>query len=143
MGNIQKFYTQDLDSLMDKIVKNSVGMDDYFQQFFNYDTSSNYPPYNHIQLNNVDSLLEIALAGFSKKEIHVYTEYGRLIVEGKKEEKEGQSEYVHKGLAKRSFSRAWALSEDIEVREVQFKDGLLTVKLGKVIPEHHARKDYL
>jgi molecular chaperone IbpA len=143
MGNIQKFYTQDLDSLMDKIVKNSVGMDDYFQQFFNYDTSSNYPPYNHIQLNNVDSLLEIALAGFSKKEIHVYTEYGRLIVEGKKEEKEGQSEYVHKGLAKRSFSRAWALSEDIEVREVQFKDGLLTVKLGKVVPEHHARKDYM
>ena len=143
MGNIQKFYTQDLDSLMDKIVKNSVGMDDYFQQFFNYDTSTNYPPYNHIQLNNVDSLLEIALAGFSKKEIHVYTEYGRLIVEGKKEEKEGQSEYVHKGLAKRSFSRAWALSEDIEVREVQFKDGLLTVKLGKVVPEHHARKDYM
>ena len=143
MGNIQKFYTQDLDSLMDKIVKNSVGMDDYFQQFFNYDTSTNYPPYNHIQLNNVDSLLEIALAGFSKKEIHVYTEYGRLIVEGKKETKEGQSEYVHKGLAKRSFSRAWALSEDIEVREVQFKDGLLTVKLGKVVPEHHARKDYL
>ena len=143
MGNIQKFYTQDLDSLMDKIVKNSVGMDDYFQQFFNYDTSSNYPPYNHIQLNNVDSLLEIALAGFSKKEIHVYTEYGRLIVEGKKETKEGQSEYVHKGLAQRSFSRVWALSEDIEVREVQFKDGLLTVKLGKVVPEHHARKDYL
>ena len=118
-------------------------MDDYFQQFFNYDTSTNYPPYNHIQLNNVDSLLEIALAGFSKKEIHVYTEYGRLIVEGKKEEKEGQSEYVHKGLAKRSFSRAWALSEDIEVREVQFKDGLLTVKLGKVVPDHHARKDYM
>ena len=143
MGNIQKFYTQDLDSLMDKIVKNSVGMDDYFQQFFNYDTSTNYPPYNHIQLNNVDSLLEIALAGFSKKEIHVYTEYGRLIVEGKKEAKEGQSEYVHKGLAQRSFSRAWALSEDIEVREVQFKDGLLTVKLGKVVPDHHARKDYL
>ena len=143
MGNIQKFYTQDLDSLMDKIVKNSVGMDDYFQQFFNYDTSSNYPPYNHIQLNNVDSLLEIALAGFSKKEIHVYTEYGRLIVEGKKETKESQSEYVHKGLAQRSFSRAWALSEDIEVREVQFKDGLLTVKLGKVVPEHHARKNYL
>ena len=143
MGNIQKFYTQDLDSLMDKIVKNSVGMDDYFQQFFNYDTSSNYPPYNHIQLNNVDSLLEIALAGFSKKEIHVYTEYGRLIVEGKKETKEGQSEYVHKGLAQRSFNRAWQLSDDVKVRDVEFKDGLLTVKLGKIIPEHHARKDYL
>ena len=41
------------------------------------------------------------------------------------------------------FQREWALSEDVEVREVQFKDGLLTVKLGKIVPEHHARKDYL
>jgi len=46
-------------------------------------------------------------------------------------------------LAQRSFTRGWALSEDVEVREVQFKDGLLTVKLGKVVPEHHARKNYL
>ncbi len=66
-----------------------------------------------------------------------------LSLKERKKEKEGQSEYVHKGLAQRSFSRAWALSEDIEVREVQFKDGLLTVKLGKVVPDHHARKDYL
>ena len=82
------------------------------------------------------------MAGFSKKEIHVYTEYGKLIVEGNKETKE-DADYVHKGLAQRNFSRAWTLSEDTEVREVLFKDGLLTVKLGKVIPEHHARKDYL
>ena len=86
--------------------------------------------------------LEIALAGFSKKEIKVYTEYGRLMVEGNKEDTK-DAEYVHRGLAQRDFSRAWTLSEDTEVREVQFKDGLLTVKLGKVIPEHHARKDYL
>jgi HSP20 family molecular chaperone IbpA len=46
-------------------------------------------------------------------------------------------------LAQRSFERAWTLSDDVEVREVQFKDGLLTVKLGKVVPEHHARKNYL
>ena len=104
---------------------------------------STYPAYDIKKLSNNSFIIVLALAGFSKKEIHVYTEYGRLIVEGKKEEKEGQSEYVHKGLAKRSFSRAWALSEDIEVREVQFKDGLLTVKLGKVVPDHHARKDYL
>ena len=44
----------------------------------------------------------------------------------------------------RDLSQAeWALSDDVEVREVQFKDGLLTVKLGKVVPEHHARKNYL
>ena len=117
-------------------------MDDYLNSFFNFDTTPNYPPYNLISINNVESRLEIALAGFSKKDIKVYTEYGRLIVEGNKEDTE-DAEYVHRGLAQRNFNRAWTLSEDTEVREVQFKDGLLTVKLGKVVPEHHARKDYL
>ena len=127
---------------MDKISKNSIGMDDYLNSFFNYETTPSYPPYNLIQLNNVESRLEIALAGFSKKEIKVYTEYGRLIVEGTKEDTK-DAEYVHRGLAQRNFNRTWTLSEDTEVREVQFKDGLLTVKLGKIVPEHHARKDYL
>ena len=119
-------------------------MEDYLDRFFNsYETTTNYPPYNLIQVNNVESLLEIALAGFTKKELKVYTEYGKLIVEGQKETKETESEYVHQGLAQRSFSRAWTLSDDVEGREGQFKDGLLTVKLGKIVPDHHARKDYL
>ena len=140
--NLARYHATNLPDLMDKISKNSIGMDDYLNSFFNFDTTPNYPPYNLIQLNNVESRLEIALAGFSKKEIKVYTEYGRLIVEGTKEDTK-DAEYVHRGLAQRNFNRAWTLSEDTEVREVQFKDGLLTVKLGKVIPEHHARKDYL
>ena len=139
---IQRYRTANLPDLMDKISKNSIGMDDYLNSFFNFDTTPNYPPYNLIQLNNVESRLEIALAGFSKKEIKVYTEYGRLIAEGNKEDTQN-AEYVHRGLAQRNFNRAWTLSEDTEVREVTFKDGLLTVKLGKVVPEHHARKDYL
>ena len=77
-----------------------------------------------------------------KKEIKVYTEYGKLVVEGTKEEKE-KEEYLHRGLASRSFTREWSLSDDIEVKDVTFADGLLTAKLGKIIPEHHARKDYL
>ena len=140
--NLARYHAANLPDLMEKIAKNSIGMDDYLNQFWEGTTTSNYPPYNLIQLNNVESRLEIALAGFSKKEIKVYTEYGRLIVEGNKEDTK-DAEYVHRGLAQRDFSRAWTLSEDTEVREVQFKDGLLTVKLGKVIPEHHARKDYL
>ena len=143
MTNIQRYHTQDLGTLVDKIMKNSVGMDDYFNQFFNFDSATNYPPYNLVQINNVDSRLEIALAGFSKEEVKVYTEYGRIVVEGKKEKTEEESEYLHRGLAQRSFQRAWALSEDITVKDVNFADGLLTIKLGKVIPEHHARKDYL
>ena len=140
--NLARYHAANLPDLMEKIAKNSIGMDDYLNQFWEGTTTSNYPPYNLIQLNNVESRLEIALAGFSKKEIKVYTEYGRLMVEVNKEDTK-DAEYVHRGLAQRDFSRAWTLSEDTEVREVQFKDGLLTVKLGKVIPEHHARKDYL
>ena len=144
MTALQRYHSANLPELMKIINRNGIGMDDYLDRFFNDDYSSNYPPYNLIHVNNVESVLEIALAGFSKKELKVYTEYGKLIVEGEKESnRETSSEYVHQGLAQRSFERAWTLSDDVEVREVQFKDGLLTVKLGKVVPEHHARKNYL
>ena len=73
----------------------------------------------------------------------VYTEYGKLTVEGSKESKEEEKEYAYRGLAQRSFTRSWTLSDDTEVTDVKFEDGLLTVKLGKVVPEHHARKEYL
>jgi len=140
--SIQRYRAADLENLMDRITRNSIGVDDYINKFFN-ETQQNYPPYNIIQVNNSESVLEIALAGFKKKEVNVYTEYGKLFVEGKKEEKKTESEYFHQGLAQRSFKRAWTLSDDFEVRDVSLEDGLLTVKLGKVIPEHHARKDYL
>ena len=140
--SIQRYRAADLENLMDRITKNSIGLDDYFNRFFN-ETVTNYPPYNLIQVNNSESRLEIALAGFKKEEVHVYTEYGKLFVEGKKKDKETGSEYLHQGLAQRSFNRAWTLSDDFEIRDVTLEDGLLTVKLGKVVPEHHTRKDYL
>ena len=96
-----------------------------------------------VQINNVVSRLEIALAGFKKDEVQVYTEFGKLSVEGKKEESKNDGEFVHKGLAQRSFTRHWTLADDTEVRSVSFEDGLLVVELGKIVPDHHARKDYL
>ena len=143
MTNIQRYHAADLPELMDKITKNSIGLDDYFNDFFKLNTTSNYPPFNLVQLNNHESKLEVALAGFKKDEVKVYTEFGKLHVEGIKEEKETDAEYTHRGLAQRSFKRSWQLSDDCEVRQVVFADGLLTVDLGKVVPEHHARKDYL
>ena len=143
MGNLTRYRSSDLPELMDKIMKNSIGInDDYLDRFFNVTTQTNYPPYNLVNVSNEISRLEIALAGFKKKEVKVYTEYGKLYVTGSKEEKE-DTEYVHKGLAQRSFERAWTLSDDTEVRDVSFADGLLTVTLGKIVPEHHARKEYL
>ena len=145
MNSLQRYHSANLPELMKIIQRNGIGMDDYLDRFFNsFETTTNYPPYNLIHVNNVESVLEIALAGFTKDEINVYTEYGKLTVEGNKEtNQETGSQYVHQGLAQRSFNRTWSLSEDIEVREVLFKDGLLTVKLGKIVPDHHARKDYL
>ena len=142
MGNLTRYRSADLPQLMDRITKNSIGLDDFFESFFDSDVTSNYPPYNLIHVNNVESRLEIALAGFKKKEVKVYTEYGKLYVTAEKADKD-ESQYVHKGLAQRSFERAWTLSDDVEVADVSFADGLLTVKLGKIVPEHHSRKEYL
>ena len=143
MGTLARYHAANLPELMERITRNSIGMDDYLNRFWDDTTTSNYPPYNVIQVNNVESKLEIALAGFKKKEVKVYTEFGKLFVEGKKEESETVGEIVHKGLAQRSFTRAWTLSDDTEVRQVSFTDGLLVVQLGKIVPEHHARKEYL
>jgi HSP20 family molecular chaperone IbpA len=129
---------------MDKITRNSIGLDEYFDRLFNlHETTSNYPPYNLVQVSNVESRLELALAGFKKNEVFVYTQDGKLFVEGQKEDKETETSYVHKGLAQRSFTRSWTLSDETEVRSVDFEDGLLSITLGRIVPDHHKRRDYL
>ena len=144
MVNLTRYNAANLDQLMDRITRNTIGMDEYFDRIFKLqESSSNYPPYNLIQISDTESQLELALAGFKKEEVNVYTQDGKLFVEGKKEDKEEQTNYVHKGMAQRSFTRAWTLSDETEVRSVAFEDGLLAITLGKVVPEHHHRKDYL
>jgi len=143
MTNLTRYTAADLPALMEKITRNSIGMDEYFDRLFHlHETTSNYPPYNLVQVSNVESRLELALAGFKKKEVFVYTQDGKLFIEGQKEDKETDSNYLHKGLAQRSFTRVWTLSDDTEVRAVEFEDGLLTVTLGRIVPEYHKRKDY-
>ena len=144
MTNLATYHSANLPELMKVIRQNGIGMDDYLDRFFNSPTqTSNYPPYNLVQLNNHESRLEIALAGFKKDEVKVYTEFGKLYVEGKKEKSEDVGEFVHKGLAQRSFERVWTVTDDTKVGSVKFEDGLLVVELNKIVPKHHARKEYL
>ena len=144
MNALQRYHSANLPELMKVIRQNGIGMDDYLDRFFNEPSqTSNYPPYNLIQLNNHESTLEIALAGFKKDELKVYTEFGKLYVKGNKEESKVDGTFVHKGLAQRSFERVWTVSDDTEIGSVKFEDGLLTVQLNKIVPEHHARKEYL
>ena len=143
MTGLARYTAADLPALMERITRNSIGMDEYFDRLFNlHETTSNYPPYNLVTVSNVESRLEIALAGFKKKEVFVYTQDGKLFVEGQKEDKETETKYAHKGLAQRSFTRSWTLSDDTEVRSVEFEDGLLSIVLGKIVPENHKRKDW-
>ena len=143
MNTLARYHAANLPELFDKITKNSIGMDDYLNQFWDSTTTSNYPPYNLIQLNNHESKLEIALAGFKKDELQVYTEFGKLYVKGRKEESKDDGTFVHKGLAQRSFERVWTVTDDTKVGSVKFEDGLLSVELKKIVPKHHTRKEYL
>ena len=144
MGDLTRYNAANMNQLLERINRNSIGMDEYFDRLFNlHETTTNYPPYNLVTVSNVESRLELALAGFKKKQVNVYTQDGKLFVEGQREDGETGTEYVHRGVAQRSFTRAWTLSDETEVRSVSFEDGLLTITLGKIVPEHHQRKDYL
>ena len=91
MTNIYR--AKDLAELFDKITTNSIGLDRTIQNFWE-STNATYPPFNIIQENNHESTLEIALAGFKKKEVKVYTEHGKLIVEGKRTKRKKMSMFI-------------------------------------------------
>ena len=125
-----------------EIQKNSIGMDEWFKRFDTaFETHTNYPPYNLVKESSVDFRLEIALAGYKREDIEVTTEWNKLFVEVKKTG-DTYDEYLHQGLAKRAFTRTWTLSDDVVIGDVLFEDGLLVIKLNKVIPEHQKKKVY-
>ncbi len=125
-----------------EIQRNSIGLDEWFERFDTaYETHTNYPPYNLIKESSVDFRLEIALSGYKKEDLRVSTEWNKLFVEAKKVG-DTDDEYLYQGLAKRAFTRTWTLSDDVEVYDTTFADGLLTIKLKRVIPEHQKRKVY-
>jgi molecular chaperone IbpA len=125
-----------------ELQKNSIGLDEWFKRFDTaYETHTNYPPYNLVKESSVDFRLEIALAGYKKEDIEVTTEWNKLFVEAKKVS-DTDDEYLHQGLAKRAFTRTWTLSDDVEVCDTLFVDGLLTIKIKRVIPEHQKKKVY-
>ncbi len=137
---LAKYNTQNLQKFLDDVERYSIGMDEWFHRFNSlHQTETNYPPYNVIKESNVEFRLEVALAGFKKNEVTVYTENNKLFVEGHKE-MDNDKEYVHRGVATRAFNRSWTISDDVEVKQVIFEDGMLIIKLFKVVPEHQKKK---
>ena len=104
--------------------------------------NTNYPPYNIIKNDNANYEIEIALAGFKSDEIEISTQQNILRVVSKIEKRDPERTYLHKGLSKRSFNHSWQMSEDVRVASVNFADGLLTISLEKIIPEHQKKTVY-
>jgi molecular chaperone IbpA len=135
--------TTTLDTFWKEYAPHAVGLDDVFNRLDALSGHNiNYPPYNLIKHDSSNFTVEVALAGFKREEIEVSTEQNILRVTSKHEEPDSTRTYLHKGLSKRNFTRSWQLSEDVRVKDVLFTDGLLTIDLEKIIPEHQKRTVY-
>jgi len=136
-------------SIFNQLRPVTIGFDnvfDHFERMFEDDfrglSVPNFPPYNIVKTGKNTYDVELALAGYSKKDIDVSLEDGVLTIKSIKEEKEDKEEdgVIHKGIAKRYFSKAFTIADDVEVKGAELKDGLLKVSLERIIPEHKQPK---
>ena len=131
-------------SIFNQLRPVTVGFDnvfDHFERMFDDDFSfqaPTFPFYNIVKQGKNKYDIELALAGYSKDDIEVNLEDGVLTIKSKKEDKSEEKEdgeVIHKGIAKRYFSKAFTIADDVEVKGAELKDGLLKVSLERIIPE--------
>ena len=126
-------------SIFNQLRPLSVGFDDMFDHFESmFDVPTiNYPPYNIVKTGDNKFDIEVALAGFNKKDINVTSENNMLTIESKEDEKskDKDGEVIHKGISKRYFKRSFTIADDVEVKGAELKDGLLKVSMEKIIPD--------
>jgi len=132
-------------SIFNQLRPVTVGFDNVFDHFermfddhnFNEMVNINYPPYNIVKTGKNTYDIELALAGFNKKDIEINMEDGMLniksVVEATKDKDEDG--VIHKGIAKRYFSKSFTIADDVEVKGAELKDGLLKVSLERIVPE--------
>ncbi len=115
----------------------AVGFDRHFDRLFDYVThqaeSTGYPPYNIEKQGEYNFTIEMALAGFGKKDIEVEFAEGTLTIKSVKEKEE--KETIYKGISQRNFTRKFTLADDIIVKGAKLDNGMLTVTLERIVPE--------
>ena len=115
--------------------RSSVGFDRLFDMLENSNFGGeNYPPFDLIKVDDNRYRIEVAVAGFGKDDIEITSQQNQLLVRGQKSDEDG-SNYVHRGIANRSFERRFALADHIQVRGADLKDGMLSIELVREIPE--------
>ena len=131
-------------SIFNQLRPFTVGYDNVFDRFESmfdndhfFSTTSNYPPYNIVKTGDYTYDIELALAGFGKKDIDVNYADSQLTIKSIKDEKaeEDADGVLHKGISKRQFSRTFTIADDVEIKGAELKDGLLKVSLEKIIPD--------
>ena len=127
-----------------QITKFAVGFDRVFDELARTAgtlNAGNYPPYNIIRTAETEYDIEIAVAGFAEDELDIETQNGELIVKGEsKSEADRVGNYIHQGIASRNFVRTFALADNVEIRGASVKNGILTIKLEVIVPEHEKPK---
>ena len=127
----------------------TVGFDDMFDHFehmmddsFFRGSVTNFPPYNIVKTGENTYDVELALAGFNKKDIEVEYKENLLTVKSKKQEetKDEDGNIIHRGISKRMFSKSFTIANDVEVKGAELKDGLLKISMERIIPEHKKAK---
>jgi molecular chaperone IbpA len=132
-------------SIFNQLRPVTVGFDNVFDHFermmddhnFNEMVRYNYPPYNIVKTGDYTYDIELALAGFNKKDIDITMEDGILNIKSSVEATKDKDEdgVIHKGIAKRYFSKSFTIADDVEVKGAELKDGLLKVSLKRIVPE--------
>ena len=138
-------------SIFNQLRPVTVGFDDIFEDFGTmFDDNilrgsykQSYPPYDIVKVTDNKYNIQIALAGYSKKDIEVKVEENALSVKSIRESSEEKQEVIHQGISKRYFERQFTIADDVEVLGAELKDGLLTVSLERIIPEHKKAKTIL
>ena len=132
-------------SIFNQLKPMSIGYDSLFDSFermfedSNFASLENYPFYNIVKTGDYSYDIEVALAGFSKKDISIEYADGLLKIKSVKESKtEGQDEnnqVIHRGISRRYFSKTFTVSDDTEIKGAELKDGLLKISLERIIPD--------
>lgn len=126
-------------SRIDSLSRALIGFDQMFDQMerrFANSVSNNYPPHNILRLEENEYAIQLAVTGFDKSEISVTVEDNVLIIKGESTTTDYLAEqYLHRGLATRDFAKEFPLAEHIEVHGAEIKNGMLTVKLIRNVPE--------
>jgi molecular chaperone IbpA len=109
---------------------------DNFEQRFANQINNSYPPYNILKHSEDSYEIEVAVTGFTPEEITVEIDQNQLVIKGeRKRNDDANTQYLHRGLASRDFTRSWTLAEHMEVGEGKIKNGVLTIGLTRVVPE--------